>query len=352
MDTRCGTLASEALTEDSVKRKLYIYEPSNRRMEPGLFRAPIWKRAEKKSRRSLDFGETDPSVQLHCPDLLPNRFDLNSLIMRSSGDRIIFTADQKATLEAVFRKQKYPDQKQKATLAAKLDVNITKVQLKLSRNRVRDREVQLPGSVIVAKNAEKSRKKGAVGPSGYRPILPGVSLIQTSCKRSVKSTVGFGCFPQFPEQLPVTSQPLQSTPFLANVPFTSASHHVTQSFAAEAQLYPQQPDPVSRPPAVAETGPLPYQQLNTPFHQVAAADSRCLSDEFPFCYSIAKELPHIFGNLEDDEVLDRPLTPSFGPLTVSCCFDGNEMLWSPPPIGELSCGLMYKGRSFRFFRQE
>ncbi|KAJ7355084.1 hypothetical protein OS493_027873 [Desmophyllum pertusum] len=129
MNTRCGTLASEALTVDSVKRKLYFDEPNHRRMEPGLLRAPIWKRAEKKSRRSLDFGETDPSVLLHCPDLLPNRFDLNSLIMCSSGDKIIFTADQKATLEAVFRKRRYPDQKQKGTLAAKLDVNITKVQV-------------------------------------------------------------------------------------------------------------------------------------------------------------------------------------------------------------------------------
>ncbi|KAJ7355085.1 hypothetical protein OS493_027874 [Desmophyllum pertusum] len=114
------------------------------------------------------------------------------------------------------------------------------------------------------------------------------------------------------------------------------------------------------------------------FHQIAAADSRCLTDEFPFSYSIAKELPHIFGNVDDDEVLDRPLTPSFEPPTEceswwdsmaleSDHYHGNsarspgpscsnlnrpyEML-SPPRIGELSCGLMPKGRSFRFFRQE
>ena len=257
-------------------------------------------------------------------------------------------------------------------------------------------------------------------------------MSKTSCKRSFKSTVSFGRFPQFPAELQVSSQPLPSAPLQTTVPF--ASHHVTESFAAYSagtQLYPQHPLPVPSPFAATETGLLPYQQAYLPFtdplhripqqqptrlvqptsvpsypahhslvnpvepdmHQVA--DSRCLLDEFPFSYSIAKELPHIFGNLEEDEVLDRPLTPTFKPpaeceplwdplasepdqfhgnpacsvkedLTVgaspelrnlrassfsSCCYGNSEMAASPP-LRELSRGFITKGRSFMFCRQD
>lgn len=279
---------------------------------------------------------------------------------------------------------------------------------------------------------------------GLRPVLPEVSLTQTSCKRSFKSSVGFGCYPQFPAQRhEVPPQPLHSAPFLAAAPFGSASHHVTQSFqsftarSSGTQLYLQQPLPASSPPYVTETERLPYHQAYLPFpgplerfpqqqletnrlvqqtaassylahhplppvnpvepdfHQLPAAESRRLTGEFPFSYSIAKELPHIFGNLEDDEFLNRPLTPSFEPpaqrepwwdtmalqsglyhsspasLTKedftdnaspsyrhvqpsnfnSCCFGSSQML-SPPPLRELSCGLISKGRSFSFYRQD
>lgn len=90
-----------------------------------------------------------------------------------------------------------------------------------------------------------------------------------------------------------------------------------------------------------------------------------------FSYCIAKELPHIFGNVDEDEVLDRPLTPSFEPAIEfdsisesssfdldqsvessthadedftdyeqprsydSCCFGSSEPL---PLIRDISCG--------------
>ena len=279
-----------------------------------------------------------------------------------------------------------------------------------------------------------------MGPSGLRPILPGAYLIQTSCKQSFKSTVSFGGLPQFPAQIQVPSQKLPSPQLLSVVQSASASQQMTQSYAASSswrQLYPKQPLPVPPVSGVKEVGPLPFQQSHPPqlgpvhripqrqpessqlvqhtaatpypayhplppvdpveldIHQLPAADSRRLTDEFPFSYSIAKELPHIFGNFEDDEVLDRPLTPSFelpiprepwwdtmaaqsalyhsSPASLtkedfihngspnykhvqpsnfnSCCFGSSQML-SPPPLSELSCGLISKGRSFSFYRQD
>ena len=269
--------------------------------------------------------------------------------------------------------------------------------------------------------------------SSVRPVLPGVSLAQTSCKRSFKSSVEFGCFPQFPAQRhDVPKQP--NAPFLAG----SASHHMMQSFesytarSSGAQLRLQQPLAVSNLSSVVGPEHLPYQQVYSPFpgtdqrlpqrqleieplarqaetpshlthyppppvkpvepdfNQHPAADSRRLADEFPFSYSIAKELPHIFGNFDDQDCLCHPLTPSFEPPTErdpwrdtmalrsdlyhsspgslmeddftddalrsyshvqpnnfnSCCFSDNQI--SAPP---LSTELISKGRNFSFHRQ-
>ena len=120
-------------------------------------------------------------------------------------------------------------------------------------------------------------------------------------------------------------------------------------------------------------------------YQDRAVEFKSLADEFPFSYSIAKELPHIFGNVDEDEVLDRPLTPSFEPAIEfdsisesssldsdqsvessthadedftdydqprsydSCCFGSSEPL---PLIRDISCGRVSTGKNFRFFRQD
>ena len=278
-----------------------------------------------------------------------------------------------------------------------------------------------------------------MGPSGVRPVFPGVSLTRTSCKLSFKSTTGIESFPQIPaHRHDLPQQP--TAPFQAAVPFASASHHMTQSFQSYTarstgkQIRPQQPLTIPSLPSVTEPEHLPYQQLYSSFpapaemipqqqvvgsrlvqqtaatsrlthypppavkpvkpdfHHLPAADSRHLADEFPFSYSVAKELPHIFGNVEDDQVLDRLLTPSFEPQTEpepwwettatqsdlydsspaslpkedftdiappscrhvqpsnfnSCCFGSTQMSSS---LTELSSGLISKGRSFSFHRQ-
>ena len=140
-----------------------------------------------------------------------------------------------------------------------------------------------------------------------------------------------------------------------DVSFASASHHMTQSFQSYTarctgkqqrlqqspslpnvkalehlpyQLCLPFPDPSERIPQkqlvsnrlaqqTAATSHLTHypppavKPVKPDFFQLSSADSRHLTDEFPFSLSIAKELPHIFGNFEDDQVLDHPLTPSF-----------------------------------------
>ena len=49
--------------------------------------------------------------------------------VRPYPERSIFSDHQKAKLEAMFRKKKYPSFKEKATLAATLDIDIKKVQV-------------------------------------------------------------------------------------------------------------------------------------------------------------------------------------------------------------------------------
>ena len=282
-----------------------------------------------------------------------------------------------------------------------------------------------------------------MGPSGVHPVLPGVFLTQTSCKLSIKSTMGIEGFHQSPLQRhDVPQRPLPTAPFPTAVQFASAPHHMTQFFHSHTarstgtQLRPQQPPPMPSLPSVTESEHLPHQQVYSPFpgpteiipqqqvmgsrlvqqtaatshlthysppavktvkpdfYQLPAGESIHLADEFPYSCSVAKQLPDIFGNFEDDEVLDHALTPSFKPPTEpepwwettaiqsdlyhsspanltredfidnaspscrqaepsnfnSCCFGSTQML-SPPPLTDLSGGLISRGRSFSFQRQ-
>ena len=177
---------------------------------------------------------------------------------------------------------------------------------------------------------------------------------------SFKSTIGMEDLSQFSAQRhDAPKQPRPTAPLLAAVSFGSASHQMTQSFqsytARCAGTQPRLQQSSSVPHAKAHghlphqlclpfprpTERIPQQQVVSSrlaqqttctshlthypppavepvkpvFSQLPAADFRHLTDEFPFSYSIAKELPHIFGNLDDDEILDRPLTPSFEPPT-------------------------------------
>ena len=279
-----------------------------------------------------------------------------------------------------------------------------------------------------------------MGPSGFRPVLPGAYLIGTSCKQSFKSTVSFDGFPQFSAQKQMQSQPMCSPQFLATSQPASTSQQMKQSYAVSSswtKLDPKQHLPGLPPSSIKDVGSLQFQQghpsqpgpshripqhqlqgsqlvqhtaapsfpgrrslplvvpVEQDTHQLPDVEPRRLADEFPFSYSTAKELPHIFGNLQENQIPNRPLTPSFNvpadhdPLwdllaiesdqtrgnqssssnenfvesvssnyrrvqpsrLNSCCF-GNGDLLSSPPLGELSGGFISKGRSFRFFRQD
>ena len=240
----------------------------------------------------------------------------------------------------------------------------------------------------------KEQKKGAVGPSGFRPILPGTHLIETSCKQSFKSTVSFNGFPQFYAQKQVPLQPLCSSHSLAITQPVSASQQKTQSYAASSSWTQQQQHTATESFPARRSLPL-VNPVKQDIHQLPAVEPRRLADEFPFSYSIDNELPHILGNLKEDQFLNRPLTPSFDassdrdplwePLALktdqtqgnqasprnvdlvecvspnyrrvqpsslnSCCFGNGEFL-SSPPLGELSCGFLSEGRSFRSCRQD
>ena len=85
-------------------------------------------------------------------------------------------------------------------------------------------------------------------------------------------------------------------------------------------------------------------------------DPERLAEEYPFSYPIANELPHIFGNVYEDEVLERPLTPSFEPTSESEFTDFVQQdAYDSCRYGssrDFSCGFLSKGRYCNFFRHE
>ena len=232
-----------------------------------------------------------------------------------------------------------------------------------------------------------------MGPSGFRPILPRRHLIETSCKQSFKSTVSFDGFPQFYTQKQVPLQPLCPPQFQPIAQPVSASQQMSKSYAASSSWAQQQQHTATS--SFPARRSLPLVNSEQDIQQLPDLEPRRLADEFPFSYSNAKELPHIFGDIEEDQFLKRPLTPSFNAPTDcdpfwdisslvsdqtkgnqaspsnadlvdcfspnhrrvqpsslnSCCF-GNGDLLSSPTLGELSCGFISKGRNYRFYRQD
>ena len=106
-------------------------------------------------------------------------------------------------------------------------------------------------------------------------------------------------------------------------------------------------------PSMSSGYPVPE---SSEFQPNFGPDPERLAEEYPFSYPIAKELPHIFGNVDEDEVLERPLTPSFEPTSEfeftdfvqrdafdSCRYGGSR---------DFSCGFVSKGRYCNIYRQE
>ena len=234
---------------------------------------------------------------------------------------------------------------------------------------------------------KKEQKKGIVGPSGIRPVLPGSSLIQPSYQRSFQSTVGFSRSAEIPS-VPLQWFPSSLQTFQASL--EPAFNPIMKATAAKPvtlprqQLYPPFRAPVRRITQqypgtdYVETAASAYppchsaKNLASPappeIHQVPNTHHISLADEFPIPYSIAKELPHIFGDVDENEDLECPLTPSFEPVSesltlssedfdaqssryASCCFGSYEDS-SVPPTRDISCGFVSKGRNFRFYRQD
>ena len=71
-------------------------------------------------------------------DLVPAmRVDFNEVTASSSGEegKTIFTSDQRAALEAKFRRKKYPTRDEKVELASKLGVHFCKVRVSLEQSK-------------------------------------------------------------------------------------------------------------------------------------------------------------------------------------------------------------------------
>ncbi|XP_074610054.1 uncharacterized protein LOC141864226 [Acropora palmata] len=112
------------------------------------------------------------------------------------------------------------------------------------------------------------------------------------------------------------TQPIAVSFFAANIPGYAVNH--------SAQVTPSSvPYFVSRPrsslpaPEMLQQDPGndPVTTTTSCYELDRTADSlvNSLADQFPVPYSIAKELPHIFGNIDDSEALGNPPTPSLDP---------------------------------------
>ncbi|CAH3031302.1 unnamed protein product [Pocillopora meandrina] len=82
--------------------------------------------------RRLDFGETESSVLLSTPDLLPNK-DISyrsSVIQKSFRvKRTCLTFGQQTALEDVFQRNKFLNDNEKTTIAIELGVTKTEMEV-------------------------------------------------------------------------------------------------------------------------------------------------------------------------------------------------------------------------------
>lgn len=228
-------------------------------------------------------------------------------------------------------------------------------------------------------------------------------MFPTSSKRYLNGNVGFSRSTEF------QTNRFPSTPYPVGVPLPPASTRISRPPppkqipwqqvyprfpAAAARQLPQQ-HPVTHSQSSAaclypsrHSIPLSNAVSNPPeVRQASAPETKSLADDFPFLHSVANDLPHIFGNLDEEKAekgQERPLTPSLEPLTElesirdsisaasdqtdetssqssvtseesangehvqsrtynSCCF-GND--------SDFSRGFVSNGRTFRFFRQD
>ncbi|XP_068714340.1 uncharacterized protein [Montipora foliosa] len=262
---------SEVVSVESVIRKLNFDDQTEIKYRAGvelIQAAPAWKR---KMGSRLEFGEREVSMFLHS--------DPVQIQSRPYSSKTIFTPHQKATLEAVFQERKYPGRNEKLMLAKSLGIPKNKITTWFSNRRLKWRN---------------QTKRTTAEVSGFRsaPISPFPSWNQTPS--------------------------ISSTPQPISAPGPTASQLVSRLHHASG------PSPVAFPTKFSheqfylqDSTPVTAASFWFPSHQTiptSETELQPLADQFPFAYSIAKELPLIFENLDEDYVQDRPLTPSFEPV--------------------------------------
>ena len=231
-------------------------------------------------------------------------------------------------------------------------------------------------------------------------MLPGSSLFPSSYQRYLNGNVDFSRSTEF------QTNRFPSTPYPVGMPLPPASTRISRlpppkqipwqqvypRFPAAAVLKVPQQHPVTHYQSSTaclypsqQSIPLSNAVSNPPEdRQASATETKSFADDFPFLHSVAKDLPHIFGNLDEEKGQERPLTPSLEPLTEleSIC-DSNSLasdqtdetssqssLTSEEPANgeyvqsrtynsccfgndsDFSRGFVSNGRTFRFFRQD
>lgn len=211
---------------------------------------------------------------------------------------MIFTPHQRSKLEALFERKKFPSKDEKAELAEDIEVPLSKVTNWFSNRRQKWR---------------KQQEKAAVMLPRFLPVLPSSSPRSIQSRSSVNRSAEFSSIP--PQWFSSTPHPIR-----APQPSVSPRQYFYSAYPIPArQITQQYPEPNSMQtvgshyPAAYGTMPArdPVAVPSGIQFEVSGAARKSLADEFPFSCSIARELPHIFGNVDEDEVLDRPLTPSF-----------------------------------------
>lgn len=187
--------------------------------------------------------------------------------------------------------------------------------------------------------------------------MPASLLVRSSYHRTSQE---ISSFPEQPvhRRVPLEKFPSQSYPMDAPLlpcqrvyqPVSLAQY---TNFADTREQQPSVPSWFPTYPSMSSGYPVPE---SSEFQPNFGPDPERLAEEYPFSYPIAKELPHIFGNVDEDEVLERPLTPSFEPTSEfeftdfvqqdafdSCRYGGSR---------DFSCGFVSKGRYCNIYRQE
>ena len=124
---------------------------------------------------------------------------------------------------------------------------------------------------------KKEQKKGIVGPSGIRPVLPGSSLIQPSYQRSFQNTIGFSRSAKIPS-VPLQWFPSSLQSFQA--PLESALNPIMWATAAEPVTLPCQQ---FYPPFRAPVRRITRQYPGTNYVETAAS-------AYPPCHSVPPEI--------------------------------------------------------------